>query len=109
MNKVTKLFPHTPNGGRTVEVDGTLLLFAPMSEVRCAVQAHMHKADSCRLFAQVFRGAARVLVAGMIAPRGQRTASYGLHAHNAGRRAIELLDLAAELDAHTQATQGGGE
>ena len=94
---------------RPIEVDGTLLLFAPMAEIRAAVQEHQNDLEACRLFAQAFRGTARTLVAGMIAPGGQRWARCGLHAHNAGRRAIDLLDFAAELDGSMAPQREGGE
>ena len=100
MSKVVSVFlsPTAENGGGAVELDGTPLLFAPMAEIRCAVQEHMHDPAICRVYAQVFRGAARTLVDGMIAPGGTRWARCGLPVHHAGRRAVELLDFAAELD-----------
>lgn len=54
-------------------------------------------AHQTRLFAQVLRIVAQTLIESMIAPQGERTERFGLHAHNAGR-AVDLLVLANEID-----------
>lgn len=105
MNKVIKLYPRDPSG-RVVELDASLLVFAPMAEIRYLVDAGMRCASDHRLFARVFRIVAQMLIESMIAPQGERTERFGLHAHNAGRRAIELLDLAQELDDASPTKEG---
>ena len=105
MSKVIKLYPRDPSG-RVVELDASLLAFAPMAEIRYLVEAGMRCASDHRLFARVFRIVAQMLIESMIAPQGERTERFGLHAHNAGRRAIELLDLAQELDDDSATKEG---
>lgn len=97
MSKVIKLYPRDPSV-RVVELDASLLAFAPMAEIRCRVEAGIQCASDPRLFAQVLRIVAQMLVESMIAPQGERTERFGLHAHNAGRRAVDLLVLADEID-----------
>ena len=105
MSKVVKLYPRDPSG-RVVELDASILAFAPMAEIRCRVEAVIQCASDPRLFARVLRIVAQMLIEDMIAPQGKRTERFGLHAHNAGRRAVELLDLAQELDDYCATKEG---
>lgn len=102
MSKVIKLHPGD-SSCHVVDLDASLLVFAPMGEVRCRVEAGIQCASDPQLFVRVLRTVAQMLIEDMIAPRGKRTERFGLHAHNAGRRAVDLLVLADEIDASGEA------
>lgn len=105
MSKLIKLHPRG-SSGHVVDLDASLLAFAPMGEIRCRVAGGIQRASDTRLFAQVLRIAAQMLIEGMIAPQGKRSENFGLHAHNAGRRAVDLLVLADEIDAPALMKEG---
>lgn len=105
MGNIVNLYP-PDHPGSTVHIDVSALAFWSLSEIRCRIAGGMQSAQQRRLFSRVFRAAAQMLVEGMIAPTGNSTERHGLHVHNAGRRAIELLDLAQELDDYSESKAG---
>ena len=87
-------------------LDVSLVVFAPMAQVRARALEFLQDENEIRLFNAVFRKVARCLVAQTIESGGQRSLQHGLHPHNACGRAVDLLDLADELEALVSLTRG---
>ena len=87
-------------------LDASCLAFSSMSEIRCSVASNVHSAASRRGATLLLRTVAQMLVQLMIAQPDKRITPSGLSFHNAGRRAIELLELAQELDDDSATKEG---
>lgn len=88
------------------DIDASCLAFDSMNEIRCCVASTAQCAASRRAVALLLRAVAKLLVQKMIAQPDKRTMPFGLSFHNAGRRAVELLDLAQELDDDSTTKEG---
>lgn len=96
MNNIFKL----PRRQGDDAIDVSPLAFMPMWSIREQAHRHIDCTSSRQFLTQVFRIVARALVAGKVASNGNRTEHAGLNSYTARQRAVELLDLAEELDAH---------
>lgn len=97
MGQIIHLLPTTANV-ITRNVDASFLVFDSMSDIRCRIASVSHCAEDRATISRVLRIVAQLLVSQMIAQPDTRILSVGLSLHHAGHRAIELLDLAQELD-----------
>lgn len=86
--------------------DVSCLAFDSMSDIRCRVAGSVHSVGGRRAATLVLRTVAQMLVQRMIAQPDKRTTPSGLSFYNAGRRAIELLELAQELDDDSATKEG---
>ena len=97
-----------PTGANPIirNIDASFLVFDSMSDIRCRVASVAHRAEDRATVSRVLCIVAKMLVSQMIAQPGTRILSAGMSFHHAGKRAIELLDLAQELD-EASLTKGG--
>jgi len=105
MGKIIHLSP-TSAAPITHSIDVSCLAFESMSDVRYRVASVAHCKESRATVSRVLRTIAQMLVSHMIAQPNTRILSAGLSLHHAGRRAIELLELAQELDDASPTKEG---
>ena len=90
----------------SASLDVSLVVFAPMVQVRARALEFLQNENDIPLLNAVLRKIARALIAEMVASGGQRLLQHGLRQQNAGRRAVDLLDLADELEALVSLARG---
>ena len=97
-----------PTGANPIlrDIDASFLPLDSISGIRCRVESMAHCAEDRATISRVLRIVAQMLVSQMIAQPGTRILSAGLSFHHAGKRAIELLDLAQELDEASPMKEG---
>lgn len=90
-----------------LDVDVGVLARWPMHEIRDAACA-VDSPSGVALIAAAFRCVARALVHAQYAEPGQAGPLRAMPADTALRRAVDLLDLAAEMEQRIQREQGEG-
>ncbi len=105
MAKIHPLFP-AKGAASARSFDVTCLALDSIAQVRFRVSEGVCSVESSRTVARVLRATAQLLIESMLAQPARKPSAWGLSHHHAGRRAIELLDLAQELD-DARATKEG--
>ncbi len=88
-----------------LDVDVGVLAWWPMHEIRAGA-CMVDSPSGVALIAAVCRGAARALVHAQYAEPGQAGPLRAMPADKALRRAVDLLDLAAEMEQRIQREHG---